>query len=181
MNVIAIVGLESIKDADGNVKYFAETFLNNIKTWRRDNPDAEIKIFDGRSYSVLNTPVSSLWKDIANAYGEKGIDQILYSGHSDSDKLYWISKARHDLPDTERFLWERDWNFTYNKDASIKLMGCQTGGQEGKKWPKCIAQSIADSSGVIVWGFTSKSSQKKRDGGYYQTPDIGGYVKFVKD
>jgi hypothetical protein len=59
-------------------------------------------------------------------------------------------------------------------------MGCQTGGQEGKKWPLSMAQDIANKTKVPVWAFTSKSSQKQRkDGQYIMVPEIGGYVKFT--
>jgi len=179
MNVIAIVGLESIKDANGNVKYHADTFLNNIRTWHRDNPKAALKTLDGRDYMNGDNPIKALWADMASAYGDKGIDQIIYSGHSDSEKLYWISKSRHDLSDDVKFISDNDWPFIFNKDACIRIAGCQAGGQRGVKWPKCVAQTIANKSKIIVWAFTSRSSQQQRNGGYYQTPDIGGYVEFI--
>jgi hypothetical protein len=179
MNVIAIVGLETIKDSKGNVKYYADTFMNNIRTWQKDNPKDKIKVLDGRDYVCAKTPLSVLWEDIANAFD--GIDLILYSGHSDNEKLYWLSKTRPDLDPTEKFIENNEWPFKFNEDASIKIMGCQAGGQDGKKWPVCIAQTIANKSGVTVWAFTCKSSQKKRKGGYYQIPDTGDYVKFVKE
>lgn len=180
MNVIAIVGLETIKDKEGNIRFFAETFLNNIKTFQRDNPKSTIKIFDGRNYVNEQNPIAKLWSDIAMAFDADGIDIILYSGHSDSDRLYWISKTRPDLKDTNKFISNNDWNFVFNSKAFIRLMGCQAGGQDGVKWPKCVAQTIADNSGVTVWAFTSKCSQQKRNGGYYQIPDNGDYVKFER-
>ena len=179
MNVIAIVGLETIKNPDGTIKYHADTFLNNIRTWHRDNPVAALKIMDGRDYMNGDNPIKALWADMATAYGANGIDQILYSGHSDSAALYWISKSRHDLSDAAKFISDNAWPFTFNKDAYIRLFGCQTAGQRGVRWPNCIAQTIANKSGVKVYGFVSRSSQQERNDGFYQTPDIGGFVEIL--
>lgn len=180
MNVIAIVGLETIKDEHGNIKVFSETFLNNIKTYKKDNPGRTLNIFDARIYKEFESPIKSLWKDMAEVYGVEGIDLILYSGHSDSERLYWVSKTRTELADEDRFIdANNEWNFKFNKSAKIQLMGCQTGGQRGQKWPNCIAQSIADKSGVEVLAFVSKSAQQKKKNGYYQIPDYNGYVKFT--
>ena len=177
--VVAIVGLETIKDKNGEVDHFSETFLNNIHTFHRDNPTDTLKIFDMRKYKDNVSPMGSLWSDIAAAFD--GIDLILYSGHSDTETLYVCSKVRTELFDSDRFVdYSTDWGgFKFSKDANIQLMGCQTGGQEGRKFPECIAQDIANKTGVAVWGFASKSSQQTRNGGYYQIPDTGDYIKFT--
>ena len=180
MNVIALVGLETIKDQNGNVKFFADTFLDNIKTWHHDNPKKPIKIFDARNYKDTELPIQSIFKDISE-YSKNGIDIFLYSGHSDPDALYIISKVRKELEDKDRFITkDTDWSvLTFNKGAIIKLMGCQAGGQDNKKWPDCIAQTIADKTKTKVLAFTCKSSQHQKNGGYYQIPDSGGYVEFT--
>jgi hypothetical protein len=44
-----------------------------------------------------------------------------------------------------------------------------------------MAQRLADMTGVTTWGFISRCAQKQRaDKGYYQRPDIPGYVAFFK-
>lgn len=180
MNVVAIVGLETIKDKEGHIKYYAETFMNNVHTWHKNNPKDNLIILDGRNYVNEKTPLSKLWEDIAFAHKD-GIDLIIYSGHSDYERLYWLSKTRPDLDATEKFIENNKWGFNFTKGAFIKIEGCQAGGVDGVKWPVCIAQTIANNSGVTVLAFTSKSSQQMRHGGYYQIPDTGGFVIFTKE
>lgn len=177
--VVAIVGLEVIKNKKGEVDHFSDTFLNNIHTFHRDNPNDTLKVFDMRDYKGKVSPMGSLWSDIAAAFD--GIDLILYSGHSDTETLYVCSKVRTELFDSDRFIdCSTDWSsLKFADGANIQLMGCQTGGQDGRKFPECIAQDIANKTDVAVWGFASKSSQQIRNGGYYQVPDTGDYIKFT--
>lgn len=180
-NVIAVIGIETIRDANGNVKRFSDTFLDNMETYRSDHPDDNVLLFDSRKYvkDGTDSPIDSLLNHAARSFKD-GVDEIIYAGHSDSEILYVFSRTRTDCEDEGRFIMkETDWSrFKFNPGARIRLTGCQAGGQEGKKWDECIAQWIADNSGVTVLAFVSKSSQRKIGNKYYQKPDIGGFVKF---
>jgi hypothetical protein len=107
------------------------------------------------------------------------MDQLLISCHSDPEGLYLFSHIRRELEEDDRYITlKRDWSkIKFTPGAVITLLGCQTAGQDGMALKECIAQTIADETGVKVIGFTSKSSQKKRkDGGYEQVPENGKYV-----
>lgn len=181
-NVVAIAGLETIKDKKTDkVKFFADTFLDNIKTWVKDYPNDAVKILDARTYKDHLTPMDDMWLDIKII---PNIDLMLFSCHSDWEGLYIFSKYRRgEIEDCHRYIeYTTSWNgIAWSKNAHIKIMGCQAGGRFGKKWDNSIAQDIANKTDTTVWAFCSKSSQRKRkDGGYVQIPDVGGYVKFVK-
>lgn len=179
-NVVAIAGLETIKDSEHKVKYFAATFLNNLLTWKKDHPNDDVKILDARDYRDRPNPMGDIWLDAKAAF--IGIDVMLLSTHSDWEGLYVISKYRKgEIDDSLRYIdcntsWE---GFTWNPNACIRIMGCQAGGRFGKKWNTSIAQILANKSGVLVYAFCDKSSQRRRkDGGYVMVPDTGGYVRF---
>lgn len=185
--IVAVAGLETIKNhTTGKVKCFADTFLNNIRTIKHDHPKDKLVIVDAREYKDSATPMSDLWRIVKNA-AACGIDELFFSVHSDWEGLYIISKYRKgEIPDSERYIeLNFDWSgLNWNPGAAIRIAGCQTGGRFGQKWPKSLAQDIANKTGVAVWAFCSRSSQQVRaDGHYYQKPDIGGYVKFegIKD
>ena len=185
-NVVAICGIETVRDNNGTVLKTSDTFRNNIRTWEKDHPNFKVVVVDARDHIHAVDPISSLWLEVQNAFlhdkHEPCIDKLLYSGHSDTDILYVFSHVRMELPNEMRVL-SGDFNWAdapYGKSAEIKLMGCQAGGQRGKKFTECIAQRVSDKTRKTVYAFVSRSSQRKRaDGGYVQTPDIGGYVKFT--
>jgi hypothetical protein len=71
-------------------------------------------------------------------------------------------------------------NWSKGSNKGIWLATCRAGGDDSK-WDHCMAQRLADMTGVTTWGFISRCAQKQRaDGGYYQKPDIPGYVAFKK-
>lgn len=179
---IALAGLETIKDADGKVKYFAQTFLNNIKTWKKDNKQFSTELIDCRDYREMASPMTALWADIEDLSRQTPLDRLIITCHSDWEGLYLFSKYRKELAEEDRYVTvNRDLStIQFNPGANITIYGCQAGGRFGKKWPSSIAQTIADSSRVSVLAFASRSSQRRRkDGGFYQRPDIGGLVEFT--
>lgn len=175
---VAIVGLETIKDKNDNPK-FSVTFLNNVETWKKEHPSTKLVILDARVYKELDDPMGGLWADLIAA---GPIDTLLYSGHSDSEILYVFSKYRKELDYGFRFimfstLWDE---VKFNSGAKIYLAGCQAGGQEGKRFDVCIAQDIADKTGVSVFAFLWRSSQHEKKGQYYQESEHGGFVEFTR-
>lgn len=180
-NVIGIAGIESVRDKDDNVKFYSVTFLNNLYTWKRDNPEDILHIIDARKFLASKTPVTDLWDEVKTSFGNTGIDCLVYSGHASSEHILIYSHVLKNLPEDQRFMgFEFDFIAPLNPNAEIKLMGCQCGGQDGKKWVDCIAQVIANKTERKVWAFVSRCAQKEIKGGYYQKPDTGGYVLFEK-
>lgn len=178
-NAVAVGAIETVRDKDGKVKKLSVTFINNCLTWMTDNKRRyTTKLLDCRDYKDSSSPMEDLWLAIANAYGDRGIDHLYISAHSDWEGLYIFSKIRKELPEYDRYITpDRSWEkIKFNPGAVIELSGCQTAGRDGKIIPGTIAQIIANSSGTTVLGFTSRSSQKRRkDGGYFQKPEKGGY------
>jgi len=180
-NVIGIAGIESVRDKNDNVKYYSVTFMNNLYTWQKNHPDDILHIIDARKFLKSKTPITDLWAEVRTAFGSGGIDCLVYSGHATDEHLWLYTHVVKDLPHEERCIgWDFDFTAPFNPSAEIWLMGCQTGGHDGKKWTNSIAQVIADKVDRKVWAFVSKCAQKKIKGGYYQVPDTGGYVEFVK-
>lgn len=182
-NVVTICGLETLHPKPDHVIH-ADTFFDVALTYKHDNPKDHYTILDARSFMENDDPLGSLWLALSDLSKKTQIDVLNYAGHSSDEGLYAFSKYRNELADCYRVIntdtvWEE---IQFAEGAEIRLMGCQTGGQEGKKWPVCMAQDIANKTGVIVWAFTSKSSQKQRkDGQYVMVPDVGGYVKFTSN
>ena len=179
---IALAGLETIKDKEGHPKYFADTFMNNTRTWKKDHPEFETKLLDCRDYREMSSPMKVLWADLEDVYADRGLDRLVISCHSDWEGLYLFSKYRKELGEDDRYITvNRDWSgIKFNSGASIYIYGCQAGGRFGKKMSACIAQTIADSACVKVYAFMSRSSQRRRpDGGYEQRPDYPGLAEFI--
>lgn len=180
--VVCIAGLETVRNkTTGEVKYFADTFMNNIRTWVKEHKDCECKVLDARDYCNLQDPMAKLWHDIKKSFDS--LDKIVISSHSDWEGLYIISKYRKgQIPDSARYIeYYTDWSeFSFNESSEIWLIGCQSGGRFGEKWPKCIAQDIANKTNTSVYAYASRSSQQYVNGGYRQVPDIGGFHKFNK-
>ena len=181
-NALAIAGIETIRNRQGVVMKLSCTFVNNANTWAKDNDaDYETAVIDCRTFKDEPSPMSALWAFISSVYGDKGIDRLFITAHSDPDGLYLFSKIRKELGEEDRYITlSRDWSkLKFNSGASIWIASCQAGGKYGKKYPACIAQTIANSSGATVHAFVSRSAQQRRpDGGFFQRPDIGGAVKF---
>lgn len=184
-NAVAVGAIETVRDLDGKVKKLSVTFINNCLTWVTDHKKIYVtKLIDCRDYKDSSSPMDSLWEALANAHGDRGIDYLYMSMHSDWEGLYIFSKIRKELPEYDRYITpERDWGtIKFNPGAVIELSGCQTVGRDGKQIPGTIGQIIANKSGVRVLGFTSRSSQKRRkDGGFYQKPEKGGYIEVLPE
>lgn len=175
---IGLAGLETIKGKNDKIIH-AVTFLNNFDTWRKDHPAFDLTVLDARSFKDLPDPMAAIWDALKTA-GE--IDTLIYSGHSDTETLYMVSRYRQELEDSQRFIgFDSDWGgVKFAPNAEIYLAGCQAGGQNGKKFDVCIAQDIADKTGVKVFAYVWKSSQKEKGKDrYYQLPEHGGFVEFT--
>lgn len=179
-HTVALVGLETLKNEDGSLKKFSVTFYNNVITWRADHPKEDVVIVDARDFYKEDHPIEAIMKRLKEVSCERPIDTLLYSGHSCSTTLYYFSKVRKELEERERyFTMGQSWDgVLFSQEATIRLFGCQTGGERGKKFEVCIAQDIANQTRRRVFGFVSKSSQKKIGKKFYQVPDIGGSVVF---
>lgn len=178
---VAVGAIETVRDKDGKVIKLSVTFLNNANTWKKDHGGYSVKVLDCREYKDAPSPMKALWDAIAAAHGDRGIDCLMISSHSDWEGLYLFSKIRKELAELDRYVTlETEWPFKFNPGAKIELHGCQAGGRFGEKWPTSIAQKIADSTGVSVWAFLSRTAQKRRaDGGFYQRPDRGKLTEFT--
>jgi len=181
-NCVGVAGIETVRDKQGHVLKLSQTFANNVMTWKKDHRvNYETKVVDCRNYKEEASPMAALWLAVDAAYGDSGIDCLFITAHSDWEGIYLYSKIRKELGEEDRYITiHRDWSaLKFNPGATIYLAGCQAGGRFGKKWPACIAQTIANSSGATVYAFASRSAQRKRpDGGFEQKPDIGGFIKF---
>lgn len=177
---VALAGLETLKNNDGSFKKFSVTFLNNVYTWKKEHPKEIVEIIDARFFYEKPSPMGAVWEHLKMLSKKRPIDLLIYSGHSGTDQLYFFSKVRKELEEKDRYFnmgdsWE---GITFSKNAEIRLQGCQTGGQRGVKFEASIAQDIADATQRVTYGYVSKSSQRFRDGGYRQVPDMGGDVRF---
>lgn len=177
---IAIGAIETVRDAQGHVKKLSVTFLNNANTWAKDHPEFDTRVLDCRAFKDLPSPMKGLWDELA----KEPLDALFISSHSDWEGLYIFSKIRRELAEEDRyFVLGNDWaGVKFNPGAYIVLSGCQAGGRDGVRLDDSIAATIANKTGVSVWAFLTKSSQKKRpDGGYEQKPDRGRLVEFVPE
>lgn len=190
-NVIAIAGLETLKNKQGVPYRWADTFLNNVNTWIKDvwlgsKGGGKALILDARNYSRKDDPLGFLLAMAIETTKTMpdGLDALLYTGHGDMDALYVFSKTRTELPNSSRFIMmdtptQEIWsqlNWSKNTERGIWLATCRAGG-DGKKFEKCIAQHLSDTTGISTWAFLSRCSQRRRaDGGYYQ---YGIYVEFT--
>lgn len=163
---VAIVGLETIFDGMAKKWRHSETFLNNIKTYIEDHPDEDVLVLDAREYKDFMNPLGEMFRDIQK-HGV--IDQLIYSGHSGPKKLFVFFRYPEGQPDQRRFITkDTDWSkIEFSAHAEILLMGCQTLGQNGKRVEECIGQWICDATKRPVWGFCSRSAQKKIGNKFY--------------
>jgi hypothetical protein len=174
---VIVCGLEPIHKEDGSLKCYSDTFLNNARTYIKDNPGHNVSIIDCRNLTEEAKPMSTVIGRIRELSKATPIDLLIYSGHSSTSKLLVFYKTRQELSEPERF-WTRDskWtNIQFSDIAEIWLWGCRTGGNYEVD-PQAIAQKIADSSRVPVKGYTCRTSQKMIDGKYYQLPENSSYT-----
>lgn len=181
--VTAILGAEPYFDPKHpeTIKHFSDTFLNNVSTWKHDNPTDNVVILDARSYLKSETPLSDLWRDVCSSH-PTGIDTLVYSGHSSPEHLLVFAHCLTQLDHSQRFLGvENAYVAPFSPSAQIYLMGCQAGGKEGCKQPDSIAQVIANKTHRKVFAHVWRTSQKEVKGRYYQKPERGEIVEFTPD
>jgi hypothetical protein len=179
-NIVVIAGIETVRDKDGTVKKFSQAFMNNARTIKKDLKDDNVVIVDARDFVNETSPIDALWDAVVTAHTGL-IDEIFYTGHSDPEGLYVFSKVRKELPEGSRYLTAFfHWEAPLSEDGCFRFNGCQAGGMDGVKFPNSLAQIVADRTRHVVWAYTSKSAQiRRQDGGYEQRPDIKGFVKFT--
>lgn len=180
-NVVIICGVETIRNRRGVVTRYSDTFLNNAFTYRKEHPDENVVIVDARAFLKSNSPnpVEDVWSDVCSKHSV--IDKIIYSGHASDESLIIFSHTKTELDIEKRYLRSSfHYRAPYADDAEIIIYGCQAGGKRGKKWPVCIAQTIADKTGKLVWAFVSKSYQIEDPAGHFRqkSDDKVGLVKF---
>ena len=175
MKVVAICSTEPALDG---IRW-SDTFINNINTWRKYNPDPALTILDARKYMKEPDPIKAIWAAVAAI---PKIDLLIYSGHSSPLNLLVFYHAAIRLTNDRRYLGSaHSFSADFSKDARIILWGCQTAGVKGVQSENSIAQTIANKTKRKVLGFTWRSSQKLNPAGYppgyYQLPEHGGLVE----
>jgi len=181
-NIVAIAGIETIRNKAGDVIKYSDTFLDNLLTYRKEHPKDKVVIVDARAFlKEPNSTCEDVWKDVCSKFDK--IDKIVYAGHSSDESLILFSHTKKDL-DIEQRYWRSSFHYEapYAENAEIILYGCQAGGREGKKWPVCIAQTIANKTEKTVWAFVSRSYQIEKPKGRYRqkSDDRIGLVKFTR-
>lgn len=182
-NIVAICGIETIRNKSGKVMRYSDTFLDNMLTYQHEHPKDSVVIVNARDYLKVtsSTPAADLWKVACSKFDK--IDKIVYAGHSSDESLIVFSHCKTEL-DIEQRYWRSSFHYEapYADNAEIIIYGCQAGGKEGKKWPVCIAQTIANKTGKTVWAFVSKSYQIEGPRGHYhqKSDDKIGLVKFTR-
>jgi hypothetical protein len=180
LNVVAICGVETIRDASGHVKKYSDTFLDNLETYKKENPIEDLVIIDARKYVNNPNPIASIWKTVASSFTV--LDKFIYSGHSSTESLICFSHVRTELTVEERYFRASfDYKAPWSKDATFFIYGCQAGGTNAVKSETSIAQIIANKIERTVYAYTSKSYQKEAPKGVYHqvSDDKIGLVKFT--
>lgn len=169
--IVILCGVEPIPE-----NRFSDTFLNNAKTFIKENPRDTVNVIDARDYVDEDKPMTKILQRIREHSRTAPIDLFIYSGHSTPKKLLVYYLTRTDLPAGERFMdGATNWKFiNWAPIAEIWLWGCRTGGDYTKD-PHSVAQLIANSSLVSVKGYICRTSQKKIGGKFYQLPEHSRY------
>lgn len=181
-NIVAICGIETIRDEHGVVQRYSDTFLNNMLTYQRENPNDSIIIIDARDYLKHSKSIINVWDAVCSKF--KTIDKIIYSGHSSDESLIVFSHTKTELDVELRYFRSSfDFEAPYSENAEIIIYGCQAGGKQGKKFENCIAQTIANKTKKTVWAYVSKSYQVEGPKGRYRqkSDDKIGLVKFIPE
>lgn len=181
-NVTILIGVETVRDSDGVVKKFSETFLNNAQTWIKDHPETNVVIVNSLEYIENVNPLQDVWEAVCKSHDK--IDTFIYFGHSSEESLIVYSHTLTERPLSERwFRAEFHYEAPFAEDAEIFLYGCQTGGVRGVKLDDSLAQIIANRTDRIVWAYVSRSYQiQKGKRRFYQISDDKiGFVKFTKN
>ena len=179
-NVVAIAGVETIRNKEGKVLKYSDTFLDNMLTWKHEHPKDNIVILDARKYIKCENPIEAIWQDVVKSFEQ--LDELIYAGHSSTESLICFSHVRLDLNLEQRYFRSNfHYNVPWSKDASFSIFGCQAGGMNKKKMLDSIAQIISNKIERTVYAFVSKSYQKEDPKGHYRqvSDDKIGLVKFT--
>ena len=177
-NIVAIVG--SDYSSNDNV------FNDDIIQFKNEHPEDTVITFKSWEYKS--------WRDIKNSIkqeiGDNGIDALIIAAHSNIGGIVlsndYNRPGRPNIGIDKYTSWR---GIPFNKNANIKLMGCNAGGMAGHKNMKTIikndsngdfisytgeiveyksiAQIIANKTGATVWAFTNYTSQ---DSTFHQVP-----------
>jgi hypothetical protein len=180
MNTVAICGIETIRNDEGKVLKFSDTFLNNLLTYKKENPIEAIKVIDARKYVKSHEPINDVWKEVCASFDK--IDKLIYSGHSSPESLICFSHVRLELTLEQRYFRASfDYKAPFADKASFYIYGCQAGGDgEGHISSSSLAQIIANKINRKVYAYISKSYQKEGPKGVYHqvSDDKIGLVEF---
>lgn len=162
--VIAVAGED--KDSNHNA------FINNIDTFKRDNPKDTVIVLKAWDYDSADKLMNAI---INSSNSMNGIDVLLIESHGSTVSLivsasYYLDKSAN---------WA---GINFNERAFIKFTGCNSGGYAGEVISSSIAQHVANETQRDVWAFVNSTSQKAYDKNgnetndwqkaekYYQTP-----------
>jgi RHS repeat-associated protein len=138
-NLLAIIGLPG--EAGDNFEIAADTWVGENST-----SSDTVVIINAEDYDNMG----DLMAAIENAFGDAGIDQMSYFGHSYSGGLS-VFFGNYDI-DNRWIDSNTDWSgVTFNLGSEIYLFGCNgaSGGQSS------IAQTLANQTGATAYGYTS--------------------------
>ena len=141
-NIVVIVGMPG--DAGG-------TFEKTADTYKKEHANDTVTIVYAKNYKN----VSSLVSGVNSAFGSKGVDSMVYFGHSYEGGLSVFYHATNPPPNDNRWIDENtDWSAVkFNKGSTIYLFGCNGGTGEDNS----IAQILANQTGSTAYGYTSYS------------------------
>ena len=127
-------------------------------TWISENiKDTDsLKVFYAKDFNNA----TDLKDAIKEAFGDKGIDNLAYFGHSYYGGLTTQAddRTRTYRPDADA--WIESFNgIKFNTGANIYLFGCNAGNKKAAALENqlCVAQIFANETGATVWGFSSYS------------------------
>ncbi|MBR4791071.1 MAG: hypothetical protein IK024_09300 [Treponema sp.] len=124
------------------------------RTWIEENVSNEDSVIILHAKDYENA--TDLVNDIKKAYGEKGIDNLVYFGHSYADGLTTQAddETRNERDDADAWILSLS-GVKFNSDSNIYLYGCNAGNAKAmaKYNLPCIAQSFANETGATVWGY----------------------------
>ena len=180
-NVVAIASVETIRYPNGRVKKYSDTFLDNMLTYKHENPKENLVIIDARKYIKKENPIEAIWKAVVESFPT--IDKLIYSGHSSTESLICFSHVRTELSIEERY-FRAGFHYTapWSDNAEFYIYGCRAGG-DGQKASDSIAQVIANKINKKVWAFINRSYQKEGPKGHYHqvSDDKIGLVEFIPE
>ncbi|HWQ72620.1 MAG TPA: hypothetical protein VN370_09910 [Desulfitobacteriaceae bacterium] len=157
-NVLIIVGLSG---------EHGRLFELAANTYKQEHSNDDVKILYAKDYKSMDELLDASSKAFdkgfwGNIFDNNEIDDLVYYGHSYSPgegldhgglSVFFISGRNDSWITKNTDLSMLD----FNNGATIHLYGCD-GGVVGPKGENSIAQDLANKTGVIAYGYTSKSS-----------------------